>query len=539
MQPEAMQPEAMQPEAMQPEVVSAAAQDTPPPGRLVTLTALQARQRGMADLVVTDVAGLMELVRLSKAEVLRGGKAVQIASRSGTGLRKIVPKKVVAGTRRIVVVDIKDMVELGMLSFVQRTIGRTRSTDLVILDVDTLGGRVDAAIRIRDTLLRAKGKTLAFVNPRAISAGALISLACDVIIMAPGGSMGAATPITVQGGKAGPVGEKFVSYMRKEMKATAEAKGRRGDLAEAMVDMSVEVQNVPPELKESISGLKKGKLLTLTTDEALLLGMVEGRARSLDDLLSQLGLKGVPVERPRETWAEKLSRFLISPAVAGLLMLIGLLGLFIEARTPGFGVAGILGLTCLLLVVFGHKIAGLGGWEPLLIFLLGVVLLFVEIFITPGFGVLGGLGIIAVITSLVWAIIGAGGIPLSVSWDQGYVTSALARVFGVILLAAVLGALLAWLLPKVPGPLGRLVLSAESAGDASAGAHVLPVGMEDRQELVGRTGVTETALRPTGQARIEGKRLEVESRGGFVKRGVPVKVVEVVGRRIVVKEVSP
>jgi len=537
--PAVIQPVAMKPDTLKPAAVKPDDKNAPPMGRLVTLMAREALQQSLAELIAMDVGGLLRLLGLQEARLVRGGKPVLIALGGAKSPRhpRFNPKRLVAGTRRIVVVDIKGMVDLGMLSFVQRVIGRTKPTDLVIIDVDTLGGRVDAAIRIRDALLRAKGKTLAFIHPRAISAGALISLACDVMIMAPGGSIGAATPITVSGGKASPVGEKFVSYMRKEMKATAEAKGRRGDLAEAMVDMSTDVKNVSPELKESISGLKKGKLLTLTTKEALSLELVEGTATSFDDLVGQLDLKGVPVVRPTENWAEKLARFLINPALTGILMIVGMLGIFIEMRTPGFGAAGILGITCLAVVLFGHKIAGLGGWEPVLLFGLGVVLLFVEIFITPGFGVLGGLGIIAVLTALVWAIIGAGGIPLTISWDQGYITSALARVFGVIIVSAVIGGLLMWLLPKAGGPFANLVLSAESAGDASAGAHDLPEGMEDRQGLVGLTGVTDSALRPTGKARIEGKRLEVESRGGYVDRGVKVKVVEVVGRRIVVKEV--
>lgn len=534
-------PAVMKPAAMKPAAMKPANKNVPPPGSLVTLSALQARQRAMADFIARDVGGLLRLVSLSKAEVLRKGKVVHTLAKGDAATprhRRFDPKKLVAGSKRIVVVDIKGMVELGMLSFVRRTIGRTKPTDLVIIDVDTLGGRVDAAIRIRDALLRAKGKTLAFINPRAISAGALIALACDIIIMAPGGSIGAATPITVSGGKASPVGEKFVSYMRKEMKSTAEAKGRRGDLAEAMVDLDIEVKNVAPELKESITGLKKGKLLTLTTKEALSLQMVEGEATSLEDLVGQLGLSGVVVVRPTETWAEKLARFLINPALGGILMILGMLLLYIEARSPGFGVAGIAGLTCFAVVLFGHKIAGLGGWEPMLIFLLGVVLLAVEIFVTPGFGLLGGLGIMAVLASLVWAIIGAGGIPLSISWDQGYVTSALTRVFGAVVLTAVLMVLLAWLLPKAPGPFRKLVLSATSAGDASGGAHDLPEGLESKEDLVGLMGVTETALRPTGRARIDGTRLEVVSRGGFLKKGVPVKVIEVVGRRIVVKKES-
>jgi len=543
----AMKPSVIKPPAMKQVVVhlggkpKVKAKDGPAPGQLVTLTAGRATALGLADLVARDAIQLVGRMGLAKAEVLRAGKKIVVpasATRTTIKRRNIDPKKVVRGSKRIVLIAIEGTIELGLHAFVVRALRKTKPTDLVVLEINTFGGRVDAATQIRDALLRSKAKTVALINPRAISAGALISLACDLIVMVPGSSIGAATPIQISGGKATAVGEKMVSYMRKEMKATAEAKGRRGDLAEAMVDMSIEVKNVPEELMESISGLKKGKLLTLTTQEAMQLDMAEMTAKNFDDFVRRVELQNVPVIRPTENWAEKIARFLTGPIVSGLLMTLGMLGLLIELYKPGFGVAGGIGLVCLLLFFFGHRISGLAGWEPMLLFLLGVVLLGVELFVTPGFGALGSLGILAVIGSMIWTLMGPGGVPLSISWDAGYITSALVRVFGAVIVVGVLMLLLLRFLPKGDGPLGRLVLSATVAGDATAGAHELPDEVETREELVGLEGVAETALRPTGRARIRGKRLEVVSGGEFIEQGAKVRVIEAVGRRILVKEVS-
>ncbi|MFH2006488.1 MAG: NfeD family protein [bacterium] len=534
--PGAMQPA---PASMQPAGTTKLA--APAAGRLVTLTPGRAQALGLADLVASDAIQLVGRLGLAKAEVLRAGKKIVVAAsatRTALKRRNIDPKKVVRGAKRIVLIGVRGTIELGLHSFVVRALEKTGPTDLVVLEIDTFGGRVDAATQIRDALLRSKAKTVALINPRAISAGALISLACDLIVMVPGGSFGAATPIQISGGKATAVGEKMVSYMRKEMKTTAEAKGRRGDLAEAMVDMSIEVKNVPEELMESISGLKAGKLLTLTTQEAMALDMAEMTALSFDDFVRRVELQNVPVIRPTENWAEKISRFLTGPIVSGLLMTLGMLGLLIELYKPGFGVAGGIGLTCLLLFFFGHKISGLAGWEPMLLFLVGVVLLGVELFVTPGFGALGSLGILAVIGSMIWTLMGPGGVPLTISWKAGYITSALVRVFGAVIVVGVLMALLLRFLPKGDGPLGRLVLSATVSGDATAGAHVLPAEVATREALVGLEGVAETALRPTGKARIRGKRLEVVSGGEFIDQGAKVRVVSVEGRRILVQEVS-
>ncbi|MCK6499585.1 MAG: hypothetical protein L6Q38_08920, partial [Nitrospira sp.] len=216
----------------------------------------------------------------------------------------------------------------------------------VVLDIDTFGGRVDAAVLIRDALLRAKVKTVAFVNRRAISAGALICLAAETIVMAGGGTIGAATPVQIglPGGPAQPVEEKTVSYMRKEFRATAESRKRPPLLAEAMVDADVEIPGV----------IEKGKLLTLTTDEALQHKLADVRAETLDALLTALNLPDVEVRRMSETWAESLVRVLTHPIVSSLLMALGVLGLIVEIQTPGFGVPGGFGVVCLALFLWGH-----------------------------------------------------------------------------------------------------------------------------------------------------------------------------------------
>ncbi|MDY0003475.1 MAG: hypothetical protein RBU30_19410, partial [Polyangia bacterium] len=284
----------------------------PPVGALVTLGAREAVRLGLGDFDRSDLQSLVHRLGWAGKEVLRSGKAVQIPKAPVDGVKpKKDPEAILNGTRRILVIPVSGTIELGLSSFVLRVLQKAKAGDLVVLDIDTFGGRVDAATQIRDGLLRTKAKTVALINPRAISAGALISLACDLIVMVPGGSIGAATPVQVGGGgEAQPVGEKVVSYLRKEFKATAEAKGRRGDLAEAMVDMSVEVEDVPAELKATISGLQKGKLLTLTTEEAMALHMAELRAESFEDFVEKSKLGHVPVIRQKVNWAEEVSRFL-------------------------------------------------------------------------------------------------------------------------------------------------------------------------------------------------------------------------------------
>jgi membrane-bound serine protease (ClpP class) len=419
------------------------------------------------------------------------------------------------GTRPLVyVVPIEGTIDLGLAPFLTRAIREAQEAGAaaVLLDINTFGGRVDAAVAMRDTLVNAQIRTIAFINPRAISAGALIALATETIVMAEGGTIGAATPVVGGGSQPQVADEKSVSYVRKEFGATAERRGRPPLLAEAMVDTDVEIAGL----------VEKGKLLTLTTSEALTHQLADFTADTLDEALAVAGLRDADVWRSTQTWAETLVRFLTNPVVSSLLMTIGMLGLLVEIRTPGFALPGTIGLLSLGLFFWGHWIVQLAGWEELLLVAAGVLLLGVELFIIPGFGVAGVAGIVALAGGLGLTLVGAGAIP-------SVIIGAFGRVAISILLALAGGLALLRLMPRVAFG-RRLVLETEM--DAEQGYFSPPIS--DRLRL-GRSGVALSPLRPAGIADIDGSRVDVVSDGGFIDAGAAIEVTRVEGNRIVVR----
>ena len=235
------------------------------------------------------------------------------------------------------------------------------------------------------------------------------------------------------GTPAQPVAEKTVSYMRKEFRSTAEKRDRPPLFAEAMVDADVEIANV----------IDKGKLLTLTTDEALEHHVVDFRANSLEAVLQSLNLADAAIHRTSETWAESLVRFLTHPVVSSLLMMVGMLGILMELRVPGFGLPGTVGLISLALFFWGHGLVRLAGLEELLLVALGLLLVGIEIFIVPGFGITGILGIVALIGGLGLSLVGAGA-----SWDS--ILTALGQVALALLIAVIVALILLRYFPRLP-----------------------------------------------------------------------------------------
>jgi membrane-bound serine protease (ClpP class) len=406
-----------------------------------------------------------------------------------------------------VVVPIHGTIDLATVLLVSRAIDKAErdAAAAVILEIDTFGGRVDAAVAIRDRLLASRTRTVAFVNPRAISAGALIALACEKIVMQDGGTIGAATPIAVQpGGATAAVDEKTTSYVRKEFRATAERRGRSGILAEAMVDPSVAVPLAPD-----------GKLLTLTTDEAITEGMADLRANDRAAVLEFIGMAGAEERESAHTWAEHVVRIVTHPIVASLLISLGMLGFLIEIRTPGFGVPGLVGIACFVLFFGGHYIAALAGYEEILLAVLGVILIATEIFVVPGFGIVGVLGISALLLSLGLSIIGAGATPNALLAMLGRVGISL-----VLALAAFFATLS--LLPASMLARGLILgKSLESAGE--------------RDGIIGAFGTTLTPLRPSGIATFDDARIDVVSEGRFLPAGTRVQLVRREGHRVVVR----
>jgi membrane-bound serine protease (ClpP class) len=410
-------------------------------------------------------------------------------------------------------ISVSGVVENGLAPYVSRSIREAQlaGASAAYLDIDTPGGRIDAAERIADAVRNAGIPVYAYVNSRALSAGALIAMATNGIYMRPGAVIGAATPVDGQGVRAS---EKMVSAMRAEFRSVAEQRGLDPKLAEAMVDENVEVPGV----------VKKGQLLTLSTNEAVRLHFAKGEVGDEQALLKAIGYPDAQVITTEPNWAEVVVRFLTNPLVSPLLLSLGVLGLIFEIKTGAFGLGGVISVVSLGLFFGSSLILGLAGWEEILLLGLGVLALAVEVFVIPGFGVAGVVGILAIVTSMVLAMIGA-------APTTGDIAQALAVLGASLFITAAV--MYAWFrhLPN-SGRFSGLLL--KGAGHRSEGFTSAP----SRPDLVGVAGVALTDLRPSGAARIGEERLDVVTEGEYVPQGSRVKVVQSDGYRHVVRPVG-
>ncbi|MDA0747422.1 MAG: nodulation protein NfeD [bacterium] len=426
-----------------------------------------------------------------------------------------------ASAETVYVAPIRGTIEKGLAAFVIRVMeeAEAEGVSAVVFEIDTPGGALDAALTIRDAILYSDVNTIALINPRAISAGALISLSTRHIVMVDGGTIGAATAVDLQGNKAS---EKIISYFRNEMKATAEKTGRPPELAEAMVDEDVDIPDLAP----------KGKLLTLTTTEAVEKKIAEhrigvtGEEEKLREALRLFGLEDARVERMSINWAEQLVRWLTFPYVASLLMTLGFLGLIFEIQSPGWGIGGTLGLICLGLFFGSHLIVNLADWSEILLFVMGAGLVIVDLFLITGFGVLGIPGILMMLTSLFLSLMGRPEL-----WTWVSVGDAARPMLIALGLTVGLTVIMFKMLPRTT-TWNRIVLHTEERSDA--GYRAAP----EYGDLMGVRGVAFTDLRPGGTGLLEGRRLSVSTEGEFLDKDTPVEVVEVEGNRIVVRKVE-
>lgn len=410
-----------------------------------------------------------------------------------------------ADSKQIVyIIPLEETVEKGLSQYIKRTIADAKSqqADHIILEIDTLGGAVDGAMEIADTLRSSEIPIIAYINRRAISAGAYIALNADQIYMAPGSQMGSAAIITGDGNAAD---DKAQSLWLSEMRESAERNGRDPKYALAMADKDVDV----PEY-----GAGKGDLLTLETKQAIEVGYAEGTAENRKELLKQLNLSDASIIEAEESFAEKIARLITHPVVVPILLSIGSIGLVVELYSPGFGVAGFMGATSLLLFFYGHLVAGLAGMESIILFILGIILIIAEFFV-PGV-ILGILGFVSIIASLYIA-----------SGNFINMTISLITAFTVAIVASIL-------LVKVFGK--RMNLFKKLILRDSTNTESGYVSNKSRVELLGLEGLALTSLRPSGTAIIADERLDVVTEGGYITKGQKVKVVKVEGSRIVVRE---
>ena len=411
-------------------------------------------------------------------------------------------------------VPVTGEIELGLAPYIQRAVKEAAEVGAaaLILDIDTPGGRVDAAEIISDALTDSEVPVYSLINRRAYSAGALIALSTSRIYMRPASVIGAATPVDGTGTKAP---EKIVSAMRSQMRALAESNGLEPEVAAAMVDEDIEIDGV----------VESGKLLTLTTEEAVEIGYAEA-IEDLDALLVELGHEGATVVTLELNWAERLVRFFSSSVVSPFLLSLGFLGLLIEIRTPTFGLAGTMGLISLGLFFGSNMIVGLAGLEDVLIVGAGLVLLGIEAFVVPGFGIFGVAGIVAILAGLYMSLLG--NIPTMPDFTRAawVLTSSMLLLIGS-----------AWALIRTLPSSSRL---AES-GIFLLAKTTSAIGYESaevRSDLVGKHGTAITDLRPAGTALVGDERIDVVSESEWISAGTPVKILSAEGYRHIVRSVS-
>jgi membrane-bound serine protease (ClpP class) len=415
---------------------------------------------------------------------------------------------------KVVLMPVSGTIDLGLAPFTNQVIREAEDIGAaaLILHINTPSGRVDAAIQMRDALLNARVDTVAFIDKEAYSAGALIALACKQIYMTGGAVIGAATPIDPSGKKAG---EKYVSAIRKLFRATAEQHGRPPEVAEAMVDEDVAIPGL----------VEKGKLLTLTTQEALRWNVADGRFDTLGALVAHLGFSEANLVRAELNWTEALVRALTHPIVSSLLLSVGMLALLAELLSPGVGIPGADGLIGLALFFGSHYLVGLAGWEEALLIGAGLLLLAAELLIIPGFGVAGVLGIVALCAGLFLSFIGRYPAP-------GDIWRAATMLLPSLALVAVGGGVLLLLFPSLP-VWSRLNLRTQLRNERRDSGPMAEA--QAPSAWLGAKGIALTPLRPAGTSLFQGERMDIISEGGYVATNTPITVVRVEGTRVVVR----
>ncbi len=414
-------------------------------------------------------------------------------------------------------VPVEGTIDNGLARYIDRALDEAEADGaaLVVLHVNTFGGLVDAADQIRQRILRASVPTLAFVDHNAISAGALISYAADKIVMAPGGTFGAATVVEGMGGAAAP--DKYQSAMRALMRTTAEENGRDPRIAEAMVDERVEVPGVS----------RAGEVLTLSSEEALRVGVADAILPDVDAVFAAAGQATHDLVAHDATVAEQVLRFFGSPVVQSILMLMMMGGLYFELQSPGVGFPGLMAaIGALAFFAPSYALGLVESWE-IVLFFIGLILLGVEVFVLPGFGVAGVLGVLLLVFSLGAALIGNVGFafPGGESLTRAILTMAVTLVLLVLLLFSV-----GRYAPRSKR-LNSLVLQpALALGDTT--------GLLEWMH-VGERGRSLSPLRPAGVVELGGRRVDAVSTGGYVDTGTSVEVVRVHPSYVEVNPAAP
>lgn len=474
-------------------------------------------------------------------------------------------------TVKAAIIPCKDMIDDGLYKSIQRRtkIAINAGAEYLIYEISTYGGLLKSGDDIAKYFILDVGKkihTVAYVTTEAISAGAMISVSCQDIIMLENTTIGDCAPIQIGAKLEGVEREKAESFVRAAFDRAAEANGYPQALLKAMVSMQIEVYRVknlqtdqyeffetdkPPkdpnaydmENKELI--VKDDELLTLTASQAFEYGVaravVEDRAGALDFLAERDGVTFADEPMVLETmWSEEMVRWINSPAAMSVLVMVALLGVYIELNTPGIGLPGLVAVICFVIIIGSKYLVGLANWVEVALFVVGLLLLAVEIFVLPGFGVAGILGIGCILAGLFGMLIKNP--PDKIPWPE---TDFDWQIFTNGVLGLTLGfawfAILAWLLTKYLPKLQFLSGLTLVPAQAKLGTEV-EVSMTAPPESgvvgvnIGDVGEVTSTLRPAGKARFDNSIVDVVAGAEFLDKGTSIVIIEIHGNRVIVKK---
>lgn len=433
-------------------------------------------------------------------------------------------------TSNVTIIPIEGPIEQALLYVIRRGFDQAvrNNSDAIILQMNTPGGAVNAAGEIISLIGKMDIPIYTYVDNGAYSAGAFIALATPRIYMSPGSVIGAATPMMMSpmGGVQDmppDVKEKMTSAVCAMVRAAAEQGGHDPELAECMVRAELEYKVG----RKIIS--KQGELLTMTNTEAEQLVnksetlLSSGTAKNIDELLTFLKLEKSETNYIKTTGSEKFARAIAS--IAPILMLIGMGGLWLEFKTPGFGFFGLLGGTCLILFFFGHHIAGLSGMEDLIFFIIGIILIALELFVTPGFGILGISGLAISLFSLVNAM--SERLPGSwkpISFEFSTFSEPLLNVVIAFIGSIGMLAIVGKYIPKTT-LFSNITLNETISNNF------------DQDNSIGSIGITINDLRPSGTAKFKNKKLDVVTSGEFISKNTEIKIISLEGTKVIVRKI--
>lgn len=412
--------------------------------------------------------------------------------------------------KKVMVMEIKAEIDPRTGRYVTLALEHARKTnaDIIIIDMDTYGGVLTDAKEIVDQIMDVEKPIWVFINSDAASAGALISIACDSIYMSPGATIGAATVVNGTDGQAAP--DKYQSYMRSIMRATAEENGRDPRIAEGMVDESIVIDSVK----------QGGKVITFTTQEAITYGFCEAKVESIEEILKRNRINSYTIDYFKLGSVEKIIAIFLNPFISGLLILVIIGGIYFELQTPGVGFPLFAALTALVLYLVPYYLNGLAEYWEIIALFIGLGLLVVEIFVLPGFGIAGIAGITLTVSALILIMVN------NDFFNFDFVP------LGDIILAggAAVGGLAGGLLLLVFGgarltntaAFRRLALTETQESKKGYTVNPLP-------NMVGKKGVAQTVLRPSGKVLIDHEIFDAFTRGDFIDKGEPIEVVSMEG----------